>query len=58
MQIKFCTENQNYTSIISDGYRGKYNLKDSMWLIEKQTKYFNCNTPILKYVFPLDNVKF
>ena len=46
MKIKFCDENQAPTSIISDCYRGGYKLNDSTWFIEKQSKYFNNNTPI------------
>ena len=58
VKIKFCDESQTRTSIISDSYRGGYKINDDTWFIEKQPKYFNCNTPIQESVFTLDNAKF
>ena len=53
MKIKFYDENQARTSIISDCYRGGNKLNDSTCFIEKQSKYFNCITPIQESVFIL-----
>ena len=51
MKFEFCDVNQAHISIISDYYRGGYKLNDSTWFIAKQSKFFNCNTPIQKSVF-------
>ena len=58
VKIKFCEESQTHTSIISDRYLGGNKINDDTWFIEKQSKYFNCNTPIQESIFTRDNAKF